>query len=357
MAVSLPSLFWPLAWVVMAGLSARATLLQPSPGLAALTVVLSLGATYATGRVLRGRRLSHSAWLRLGVWVTGWVVIGLVGLGIWLAHERAYGLVHPGHRPATLQPEAVGLTDYQSVSFLTEDGLTLRGWYMPTHNGAVIVFVHGHGGNRGAMLADAEIVVAQGYGALLYDTRNAGESEGDLTTFGLLEVLDVGGAVDFALAQPQVKQVALFGHSMGGGIVLMAGARLPQVRAVVAESAFSSLEDNIANGVRHLTGLPPFPFAPLVVFFGQREAGMDIRQARPIDDIAALSPRPVLVIHGQLDETIPVANAHALYAAAQAPKELYLLPEAGHDELAHSGGADYRARVLSFLDRYLLQSP
>jgi fermentation-respiration switch protein FrsA (DUF1100 family) len=279
------------------------------------------------------------------------------GTGVWLAHDRAYGLVHPGHISTTVRPEAVGLTDYQAVSFLTSDGLTLRGWYVPTQNGSVVIFVHGHGGNRGALLADAGYIVAHGYGALLYDSRNSGESGGALTTFGLLEVNDVSGAVNFALAQPGVNQVGLLGHSMGGGTVLMAGAHLPQVTAVVAESAFSSLEDNIATGVQHLTGLPAFPFAPLVVYFGQREAGMNIRQARPIDDIAALSPRPVLLVHGALDQTVPVANAYDLYTRAHEPKELYILDGAGHDDLLRIGGPTFQDRILNFLDENLGKTP
>lgn len=357
------ALIWPFAWVGAASLSVWATLATASILLGGVSVLLSLLAAYTAARALRERQARHAhafsrqARFRLGLWASGLLVIGLVGTGVWLAYDRAYGLVHPGHIPTLARPDEVGLTDYQSISFLTSDGLTLRGWYMPTRNDSVVIFVHGHGGNRGALLAEAAYIVAHGYGALLYDTRNAGESEGTLTTFGLLEVNDVSGAVDFALAQPGVERVALFGHSMGAGTVLMAGARLPQVSAVVAESAFSSLEDNVANGVQHLTGLPPFPFAPLVVFFGQREAGMDIRQARPIDAMAALSPRPVLLVHGALDQTIPVANAYALYATAQAPKELYILDDAGHDDLLQIGGPSFQERILNFLDEVLGQTP
>lgn len=363
LASQFPALIWPFIWVGAASLSVWATLATASILLGGVSVLLSLLAAYTAARALRERQarpshvLSRQGWFRLGLWASGLVMIGLVGTGVQLAYDRAYGLVHPGHIPTVAQPAEVGLTDYQSVSFLTSDGLTLRGWYMPAHNASVVIFVHGHGGNRGALLAEAAYIVAYGYGALLYDTRNSGESEGTLTTFGLLEVNDVSAAVDFALAQPGVERVALLGHSMGAGTVLMAGARLPGVSAVVAESAFSSLEDNVANGVRHLTGLPAFPFAPLVVFFGQREAGMDIRQARPIDAIADLSPRPVLLVHGALDKAVPVTNAYALYAAAQEPKELYLLDDAGHDDLLLTGGPEFQTRILNFLDKALGQSP
>jgi fermentation-respiration switch protein FrsA (DUF1100 family) len=127
------------------------------------------------------------------------------------------------------------------------------------------------------------------------------------------------------------------------------------VRAVVAQSAYTSLEDNIADSFQRFTGLPPFPFAPLVVFFGEREAGGNIAQVRPMDAIASLSPRPVLLVHGARDELVPVSNAYALYAAAREPKEIYVIADAEHLGLAQVEPEEYERRVIGFLDEYLLQ--
>ena len=294
--------------------------------------------------------------IRLSSFAVLLLLLAVLGFGIWLARSRAYGIVHPGRSPISRLPDSVGIKDYQSVSFLSSDGLTLRGWYAPTKNGAVVITVHGHGGNREGMLDDAALLTARGYGVLLFDLRNSGESDGQTTTLGLLEVNDVRGAVEFVAMQAGVdaSRIGVLGQSMGGATAIMSAARIPQVRAVVAESAYTSLEDNVTNGVRQVAGLPPFPFAPLVIFFGQQEAGLDITAVRPVDDMASISPRPILIVHGELDETIPVANAHRLYEAAGEPKELYVIPNAGHAGLVQAGAEEYVRRVVGFFDQYLL---
>jgi len=276
---------------------------------------------------------------------------------LWITHDRAYAIVHPARGALTRSPESIGITQYQNVSFLSADKLTLKGWYIPPRNGSVIIFVHGHAGNRLGLWGEAVILIKQGYGALLFDLRNSGESEGSVTTFGLQEVLDVRGAVDFVLAQPGVdpNQIGLLGRSMGGATALMATARIPEIRAVIAESTYTRMEDNIQTGVQRLAGLPPFPFAPLIIFWGQQEAGIDIRQVRPIDDIATLSPRPVLLVHGELDDLIPVVNAHQLYEAAHEPKELYLIPNAGHGGFIEAAGEAYARKITEFFNNSLVR--
>ncbi|MEK9165200.1 MAG: alpha/beta fold hydrolase [Chloroflexota bacterium] len=326
------------------------------------SAALGVAAAGAVVYALRARQsepglaLSRAAWGRLILFGAVTASLAAIAFGVWLAHGRANGIVHPGRVPVTRLPESVGITDYQSVSFLSSDGLTLRGWYAPTRNGAAVITLHGHAANREGLLDDAALLAARGYGVLLFDMRNNGESDGSVTTLGLLEVNDVRGAVAFVAAQTGVdaNRIGLIGHSMGGATAIMSAARIPQVRAVVAESAYTSLEDNIVNGVREVAHLPPFPFAPLVIFFGQQEAGLDITAVRPVDDIASISPRPILIVHGELDETIPVSNAYELYAAASEPKELYVIPNVGHTGLAQAGAEEYVRRVAGFFDEYLL---
>jgi fermentation-respiration switch protein FrsA (DUF1100 family) len=327
-----------------------------------ITAALGVLTMIAVGRVWREWRRNTSLVVsakvvgRLALFTVGVSALAVFGATAWIAHDRAYNLVHPSRSLPACPPGDFGLTDYRAVSFPTADGLLLRGWYVPAHNGAVIIMVHGHAGNRCELLPEAGFLVEAGYGVLLYDSRSSGESEGTLSTLGLLEVADVQGAVQFVLTQTDgVGRIGLMGHSQGGGTVIRAGARLPAVSAVIAESAYTSLEDNISTGVQKLLGLPPFPFAPLVVFFGQREAGMDITQVRPIDDIAALSPRPILLIHGAQDEVIPVSNAYSLYAVASEPKELYVIPTAAHCCFLQAGGEVYVERVLAFFNQALVQ--
>lgn len=279
------------------------------------------------------------------------VILALLSVGLYLPYMKAYGLVHPVRNAPDHFPHAA----WQNVQFTTSDGLRLSGWYIPPRNGALVIFVHGLNGNRTELIDEADFITAAGYGALLLDLRNHGESEGNVTTLGLYEVRDVEAAVTFARQTAGADApVALFGHSMGAAAVLLAAVKIPAVRAVIAESAYTSVEDNISEGVRILTGLPPFPFAPLIVFFGEREAGVDIRSVRPVDVVGQISPRPLLLIHGELDDLILAENSRRLYEAAREPKELYLLPNVGHGGFLQAEPKKYPRRILTFLEKYLL---
>ena len=278
-------------------------------------------------------------------------ILSLLAFGLYLPYINAYGFVHAVRHVADRSPR----TSYQNVQFITSDGLTLKGWYIPPRNGALVIFVHGKNGNRAGFVDEAEFISAAGYGVLLFDLRNHGESDGNVTTLGLYEVRDVEAAVTFArqTAEPDLP-VALFGHSMGAATVLLAAVNIPEVRAVIAESAYTSVEDNIAEGMRGLIGLPPFPFAPLIVFFGERESGVKISSVRPLDVVGQISPRALMFIHGELDDLILVENSRRLYAAAREPKELYLLPNAGHSGFLQAAPEEYPRRILAFLEKYLL---
>jgi dipeptidyl aminopeptidase/acylaminoacyl peptidase len=285
------------------------------------------------------------------------MVMLIVTAALLLARDRAMILVHPPRLPVTIQPESAGFTDYRTVTFQTEDGIDLRAWYMPPPDdgGAVVIFVHGLGGNRQLMLQPAETVYQHGYGALLLDLRNHGESGGEISTLGYYEPRDTRAALDFLLAQPEVdpEQIGIFGESLGAITALRAAAQMPELRAVVAQSAFTSIEENVASGVRRIARLPPFPFAPLVILFGEMETGLRIGLVRPVDEIAQIAPRAVLLMHGGQDQLLGSENSQRLYEAAGEPKELVYFPEAAHSGLQASDPELWERSVVSFFDRYL----
>jgi pimeloyl-ACP methyl ester carboxylesterase len=276
-----------------------------------------------------------------------------------LAYAKALTLVHPARTQPDQTPVFYGIPAWEDVSFLTPEGLELRGWFIPPEaavDGAVIVFVHGLGSNREDLLDQAALLHKYGYGALLFDLRNSGESQGTITTLGYLEAGDVRAAVDYLLSRPDVnpQRIGLLGMSMGGATVLRAAARIPEVRAVVAEAAYTSIEDNLAHGVRALTGLPPFPFAPLVAWFGELQSGLDIRLVRPIDDVGKIAPRPLLLVHGDQDALVPAENAQALYQAAGEPKQVYIVRGAGHGGYLDADPSGFERTLVDFFQKYLL---
>ena len=130
-------------------------------------------------------------------------------------------LVHPARTQPEQTPADYGLQSWEEVSFPTQDGLQLAGWFIPPANdmdGATIIYVHGLGSNRGDLLEQAALLSNQGFGALLFDLRNHGKSQGEITTLGYMESKDVRAAVDYLLSRSDVNphRIGLVGISMGG---------------------------------------------------------------------------------------------------------------------------------------------
>ena len=299
----------------------------------------------------RGWKIARNVFLILLVVI----VAGLLAV----SRSKALGLVHPERTEPSRTPAEVGIDGWEEVTFATPDGLQLSGWFIPpdpASPGAALIYVHGLGNNRDHLLTEAGILYRHGYGGLLFDLRNHGDSQGELTTFGIDEVNDVQGAFDFLAGQPEVdpERIGILGHSMGAAISLMAAAEMPAIKVVVSESAYANLQDNIDYGIAALTGLPAFPFADLIVFIAQNEADFKVGDVRPIDGLGRIAPRPILFIQGREDEKVHVDNAQWLFDAAGEPKEIYLIDGAMHRiNLVEADPEAFESALVAFLDRYL----
>ena len=99
--------------------------------------------------------------------------------------------------------------------------------------------------------------------------------------------------------------------------------------------------------------MPHFPMAPLALQSAKWIMHLDANQLRPVDVIGRISPRPVLLTHGTLDEIVPVRHAHTLFKAAEEPKELWVVPGAHHVEARDLDPDGYFNRVEHFLNEAL----
>lgn len=243
-------------------------------------------------------------------------------------------------------PDVYGVA-YENIQLVTSDGIELSAWYTSSENGALILVAHGHGDIRSL---DQYVLYAQnGYGVLAWDFRAHGESGGNLSTLGYHEALDVESALEYGLRQEGVKHIGAWGGSMGGVAVLEAASRRVEIEAVVVDSAFPTLEDELRWAVTSSV------FLPFIRFFAERETGLDMEMLRPVDRIGDLSHRPVMIIQGEADNMIPVDSAQRLFDAAGDPR--YLWTEAGvnHVGMYYAYPEKYEERVVGFFDEYLLQ--
>jgi len=148
------------------------------------------------------------------------------------------------------------------------------------------------------------------------------------------------------------ERIGVYGASLGGAVAIMAGAEIPELKAVVADSSFASVEWVVRHQFQRLEQVPIW-LAPVVVTMGSWQTGVDAGQIAPIQRVARISPRPLLIIHGEQDETFLVENATLLARAAGPSVELWIEPGAGHTSLYASDPGTYVSRVADFFDRAL----
>ncbi|VAW41246.1 hypothetical protein MNBD_CHLOROFLEXI01-3205, partial [hydrothermal vent metagenome] len=220
-----------------------------------------------------------------------------------------------------------------------------------------LIFVHGLGNNRSALLDQAAMLAEQGFGALLFDLRAHGRSQGKQSSWGQQEVADVEAALTFLQQQPEVNsdKIGIVGHSMGGAIAIRAAAQLPEIKVVVAESVYTNFAQNQARLTVSFARLPDWT-APIIMPWAEALAGVDSGQLAPLQEVAAISPRPILFIQGGRDKTVHVQNGSILYEAAVSPKERLLIPDSGHNNLFQTDPQQMSLRLSQFLQKYLQES-
>lgn len=297
-------------------------------------------------------------WLRLVAFTAGSLSLGLGLLLAWAVKIQIDVLVAPKRVTYTKTPAEIGLA-YEDVTLTTADRLELAGWYIPGHRPYGVVLAHGIQANREAVLPEAGVLARAGYHLLLVDLRGHGHSQGDVITYGYREALDVQAAADYLLAVPGVERVAALGTSLGGAAVARAAATDPRLAAVIIESSYSSLPAAVEDAFDDFTIFPKWPFAPLIIGLAEARVGVNISQVDSARDLAGLSPRPVLIIHGQTDGLFPPYHAQAMYDAARPPKEIWLVERWGHGYPDFIGREEeFERRVVTFLERaFAAQAP
>jgi len=237
---------------------------------------------------------------------------------------------------------------YQSVDLLTSDGVHLAAWYTPPRKSAIILLAHGYGGDRPEWVY--EMLARKGYGVLAWDARAHGQSGGEISTIGYLEVLDVQAALDFALAQPGANRIGAWGGSMGAATLILASAQFPQIEALFVDSSFASLDDEF-------NFLVPYPILnPLAKILTSIEGGIPIEKVSPLNVISQISPRPVYIVHGTGDTVAPPGAGQQLYDAAHEPRFLWVEKGETHLHIYYDYPRRYKKRLLDFFDVWLLGS-
>ena len=262
------------------------------------------------------------------------------------AAVRDFQRTAPG--PFSARAADAGVAQLQSVTFAGA-GETLAAWYVPSRNSAAVILVHGTGAERGSLLAETRILAAAGFGVLTLDLPGQGLSGGD-TRWGDPEVAALSAAIDWLQTRPGLdrERIGGFGLSFGGYVLLQCALRDMRLRAVVLASTPEDLDEETRRANAGAGFLSVWP--ALWVLHRYRGAVKDVP---PVQAVRALAPRAVFVIGGERDRLVPPRAAQALFAAALRPKEIWIVPGAGHAGFAMSAPREYAARLAGFFEGLL----
>jgi uncharacterized protein len=283
----------------------------------------------------------------------------LAALLVGFSYVRARVLLTPRRTLPSLPPADLGLS-VEDVRIPGPRG-SLAAWYLPATNGCTLICCHGIHDNRGQWLDQvARLHARSGYGAVLFDFSGHGESDGRLVTYGARETLDVAAVLAYLQERGDVDmtRIGILGYSLGAITAILAAADISELACVVVESGFADVHRDLGVLFRRYLGLPSFPFANLIVFFGELMSGVRLAEIRPVRVIGRISPRAVLIIADLKDELAnePYDGEH-LYAAAGEPKQLWQVADAHHVRAFQLMPDEWIARVGGFLDDYLASLP
>ena len=286
-------------------------------------------------------------WARLLLATILALFLAVVGTVVGISYQHTMGYLHPQRNIASGDLLRANGIEFQDIELITEDGVTLSAWYTPPKNGAIILVAHGYGDKRAEVFH--MLFASHGYGVIAWDSRAHGKSGGDFSSLGYYETLDAKAALDFALVQPGVEHVGAWGGSMGAVTMLRATAQYPQIEALIADSPFVNLKEEMDLRV-------PVPMMrSLIHFFAEQETGISPDMVNPLEDIGSISPRPVFIIQGMGDGMVPLDSAERLYDAAGEPRQLWVEDDVPHLNMYAYYKERYTKRTIKFFDQYLLE--
>jgi uncharacterized protein len=290
-------------------------------------------------------------WLRLlrlfGIALIATLVILPFSLGAVTIWRLTHPACNPGSDPGWFNPR------YEAVDFSSTNGLQEQGYFIPGSNGATILIAPAYNGGRGAELDVAKVFNDAGFNVFTLNSR-ACTAHGWIS-LGYQEVEDVQAAYRYLQTRPDVDaaRVGLHGFSSAGATVIMAAARMPEIRSVSAEGGYHDYPTalGLGNGSNILIQLYQFGAAASY----RLVTGDDMHVLSPISVIDKIAPRPLLLVYGSIELSLPGARAmleRAQETGVQA--DLWVVERANHGQYLKIAPEEFVRRLVSFHQAALL---
>lgn len=264
-------------------------------------------------------------------------------MGIASLPRLATKKLKPPLLPVPATPDDLDLP-HEQIWLRSPTGTRVHAWFIPSQQtGPAVVVMHGWTANSGWMLPMAGPLRTAGFHVLFIDGRGHGFSEPDEFTGALQFSEDIEAGLDWLRSDPRVTTLGVLGHSAGGSAAILAASRRRYVGAVVAAAA-------VADPRLIRWGWLPQGTQEAFMRYVSRRTGYRTEEMIPTERIPLIRA-PILLIHGEADDMVPVRHSRLLGEAAL-DAELLILPEGDHssiDKFAPAG-----PRVVEFFRQHLM---
>jgi fermentation-respiration switch protein FrsA (DUF1100 family) len=214
-----------------------------------------------------------------------------------------------------------------------------------------MLLLHGVRADRREMTGRARFLWRLGYSVLWIDLPAHGESPAAHITYGFNEALGVKAALGYLSREFPAEKVGVIGVSLGAASLVLSKPS-PAPSAVVLESMFPTIREAVQDRLALHLGSFAEPAAPMLLWQLDWRLGISPEQLRPIVDLPALHA-PVLIAAGDIDRHTTLPETRRIYAAANEPKELWIVQGAAHVDLHSFTPVAYEARISEFLAKYM----
>ncbi len=247
-------------------------------------------------------------------------------------------IFHPDKSNDHTTPDAYGI-QYDDVTFRTEDGLNLNGWFVPGKKPLpdadlhTLLWFHGNSGNINRRLDNIKMLHDRvPVNVFIFDYRQYGKSEGKISEQGTY--IDARAALAYLHSRNDInnEKIIFFGRSLGSAVAVELAVQ-EKCRALILETPFTSIKE---------MGKKLYPFLPFTFFLRTKYDSLS-----RIGDIKVST----LIMHGDKDELVPIEQGKMLYEKANDPKEFYTIPGAMHNDTHIVGGEEYFDVIKSFISK------
>jgi fermentation-respiration switch protein FrsA (DUF1100 family) len=277
------------------------------------------------------RKIAVAVAKRVAIVLAVLLVAGLIGRQTGLLDRH---FIFFPDRDLVGTPADLGLA-YEDVHFTASDGVDLNGWFVPGESAITLLWLHGNAGNISHRLENLRMIRHWlRVSVFIFDYRGYGASAGSPSEAGTYR--DAEAAMEYLRTQQDVdpeENLVVFGRSLGAAVAVDLASR-HRVRAVILESPFTSVR-SMAQQI--------YPYLPIGMLIRMVAARYDsLSKIKAVDS-------PVMVLHGDRDDTVPMENGLELFDAANEPKRFYAIEGAGHNDTYLVGGAPYFEALGSFI--------